>query len=89
VAASLNNIAQLYVDQGKYAEAEPLFQRTLAIREQSLGVNHPDVAQTLNDLGKLYIAQSMYTQAELLLQRALTIREQVLEPDHPEKYSIQ
>ena len=31
VAASLNNLAALYDTQGKYAEAEPLYQRALAI----------------------------------------------------------
>ena len=34
VASSLNNLANLYCEQGKYAEAEPLYQRALHIREQ-------------------------------------------------------
>ena len=38
---SLNNLAELYRDQGKYAEAEPLYQRALAIYEQQLGASHP------------------------------------------------
>jgi len=40
-AQSLNNLAELYRDQGKYAEAEPLYQQALAIYEQLLGPNHP------------------------------------------------
>ena len=40
-ATSLNNLALLYQYQGKYAEAEPLFQRALAIYEQQLGASHP------------------------------------------------
>jgi len=32
VAASLNNLAQLYNAQGRYMEAEPLFKRALSIR---------------------------------------------------------
>ncbi len=36
-AALLNNLAVLYRDQGRYAEAEPLFQRSLAIVEKSAG----------------------------------------------------
>ena len=40
-ASSLNNLALLYQDQGKYAEAEPLYQRALAICEQQLGASHP------------------------------------------------
>ena len=33
--------ALLYQEQGKYAEAEPLFKRALAICEQALGPDHP------------------------------------------------
>ncbi len=32
LATSLNNLAELYRAQGKYAEAEPLYERALAIR---------------------------------------------------------
>ena len=35
-ATSLNNLALLYYTQGRYAEAEPLYQRALAIREMAL-----------------------------------------------------
>ncbi len=47
--ASLNNLAQLYHAQGKDAEAEPLYQRSLAIREKALGPEHPDVATSLEN----------------------------------------
>ena len=35
---SLNNLASLYHDQGRYAKAEPLDKRALAIREETLSV---------------------------------------------------
>ncbi len=34
VATSLNNLAALYQAPNRYAEAEPLYQRSLAIREK-------------------------------------------------------
>ena len=37
MAQSLNNLAVLYQAQGHYAEAEPLYKRSLAIREKVLG----------------------------------------------------
>jgi tetratricopeptide (TPR) repeat protein len=37
VAQSLNNLGELYRIQGRYAEAEPLLKRALAIRERVLG----------------------------------------------------
>ena len=39
---------------GRYAEAEPLYERALAIREKALGPDHPDVATSLNNLAVLY-----------------------------------
>ena len=80
---SLNNLADLYHTQGRYAEAEPLYQRALAIREQALGPDHPDVALSLNNLAALYRAQGRYAEAEPLYQRALAIGEKTLGRDHP------
>jgi hypothetical protein len=48
VAASLNNLAEPHYDQGRYIEAEPLYQQALAIREKALGREHPKVASILN-----------------------------------------
>ncbi len=53
VATSLNNLAGLYRAQGKYAEAEPLLKRSLAISEKALGPEHPDVATSLNNLAEI------------------------------------
>ena len=41
---SLNNLAALYQAQGNYAEAAPLYRRSLANREKALGPEHPQVA---------------------------------------------
>ena len=45
------------VFQGKYTEAEPIYERALAIREKVLGSEHPDVAATLNDRAGLLTSQ--------------------------------
>ncbi len=37
VATNLNNLAELYRAQGRYAEGEALQKRALAIREKALG----------------------------------------------------
>jgi hypothetical protein len=49
VAASLGNLAILYLDEGKYSEAEALQKRVLAIEEKALGKDHPEVARALSD----------------------------------------
>ena len=55
VATSLNT--QLYTSQGQYANAEPLYKRSLVIKEKVLGPDHPDVAVSLNGLAELYRMQ--------------------------------
>ena len=40
-AESLNTLAMLLREQGKYEEARPLFERVLAIREKGLRPEHP------------------------------------------------
>ena len=81
---SLNNLASLYRAQGRYADAEPLYKRSLAIREKTLGPDHPDVAVSLNNLALLYQAQGRYADAEPFYKRSLAIREKALGPDHPD-----
>ena len=74
--------------QGRYAEAEPLYKRALAIREKALGPDHPDVARSLNNLAELYENQGRYAEAEPLYKRALAIREKALGPDHPDVATV-
>ena len=78
LAIVLNNLANLYHTQGTYAQAEPLYQRALAIREEILGPHHPIVAQSLNNLAALYRDQGHYAAAEPLFLRSLGIKEKTL-----------
>ena len=56
LATSLNNLAELYRTQGKYAEAEPLYKRSLAIVEKALGPEHR-LAATLGCSGPKAFSQ--------------------------------
>ena len=76
--------AELYKAQGKYAEATPLYRRSLTILEKALGPEHPNVATSLNGLAALYKAQGNYAEAAPLFQRSLAIREKTLGPEHPD-----
>jgi tetratricopeptide (TPR) repeat protein len=83
IAASLTNLAGAYSSQAKYAKAEPLYRRSLAIREKALGSEHPAVAQSLNNLAELYSwAQARYAEAEPLYKRSLAIYEKALGSEH-------
>jgi len=84
LGTTLNNLASLYEAQGKYAEAEPLDKRALAIEEKALGPEDPYVAIIgLNNLAELYHQQGKYAEAEPLHKRSLSILEKALGPEHP------
>jgi len=53
LATILNNLALVYREQGKYAEAEPLYQHSLTILEKVLGPEHPYVAGSLENYAAL------------------------------------
>ena len=70
--------------QGRYAEAEPLYKRSLAIVEKALGPDHPDVGTVAQQPRRLYRSQGRYAEAEPLFKRTLAICEKALGPDHPD-----
>lgn len=83
-AKRLNEQALQLLGEGKYDEAVPLAERSLAILEKMLGAEHPDVATLLNNLAMLYYSKGDYVRAEPLYQRALTIYEKALGAGHPD-----
>jgi CHAT domain-containing protein/Flp pilus assembly protein TadD len=83
-ASELNKKVIELRNAGRYADAIPIAQQVLAIREKALGRDHPDVAQSLNNLALLYKNQGRYAEAEPLYQRSLAIWEKALGRDHPD-----
>ncbi len=70
VATSLNNLANVYKDQGKYAEAADLYRRALANTEKALGPSHPDVVHIPALASPMCIrSQGKYAEATELYQR--------------------
>jgi tetratricopeptide (TPR) repeat protein len=82
-ASQLNQQAFELYQAGRYAEAIPLAEQALAIREVALGPEHPSTATSLNNLALLYYFQGRYGEAEPLYQQALAIYEEALGPEHP------
>ncbi len=82
VAASLNNLAELYHSKRHYSTAEPLFKQALEMTKQLLGEQHPVVATGLNNLAVLYELQGRYSEAEPLYLQALEMTKQLLGEQH-------
>lgn len=70
-----NNLAMLRHARGRRVEAEPLYVRSLEIREQTLAPDDTAIATSLNNLAELYRAKREYAKAEPLYSRSLAIRE--------------
>ncbi|MCA9472742.1 MAG: tetratricopeptide repeat protein, partial [Nitrospira sp.] len=79
----LNELGQAWARAGRYEQALPYFTEALAIRENTLEPNDPDLAVSLNNLAALYDSQGQYAEAEPLYQRALPITEPALGTEHP------
>ena len=60
--------------QGKYAEAEPLYEASLAIMEKALGPEHPHLATSLEKYAALLRKNERSGEATFMELRAKTIR---------------
>ncbi|WP_287131357.1 tetratricopeptide repeat protein [Candidatus Cyanaurora vandensis] len=77
-------LGYLYESQGRYEQAEPLYEQALALSRKLLGEEHPAVASSINNLAALYDSQGRYEQAEPLYVQALALRRKLLGQEHPD-----
>ena len=82
-ARSLIENAEQAAAAGDYASAEDLLREAAGLQEQTLGPNHPDLANTLNNLGIVCERSDNPLDAEHYFRRAYTIATATLAPDHP------
>jgi len=76
-ARLLDRTASYLMERAQYAEAEPLFERALAIRENPklFGPSHAYTAASINNLALLYHYRGRNAESEALYRRALAIWE--------------
>jgi CHAT domain-containing protein len=72
------------LQEGRPAEALPLAERSLEIRQGRLGARHPDTAKSLNNLGVIHRSLGHYHAAERFYREALSIRRDAFGLQHPE-----
>ena len=83
-ATTMNAQAEASNAQGKYAQAQPLYEKALESRRRLLTDDNPETAQSYNNLGANVVALGNYAQAGALLRKALEIRRRLLTDDHPD-----
>jgi serine/threonine-protein kinase len=89
LSASLTELANCYFYTSRYAEADALNQRVLAIDRRLYGPRHPHVADDLINLGAVQFEGGHYAEAERWDRQALEIMAAWYGPGHPETASAQ
>jgi tetratricopeptide (TPR) repeat protein len=79
-----NQIGILNYHLGDYPKALEYYQKSLAIREKVLGLEHPNIAQSYNNIGELYRSMGDYPKALEYHQKSLAVFEKVLGVEHPD-----
>ena len=82
-ARSIIEHAEQAAAAGNYASAEHLLREAATLQEQTLGPQHPDLANTLNNLGIVCEMTDNPIDAEHYFRRAYAIATATLPPDHP------
>lgn len=84
-AVYTTNLANVLDAQGRWSEAVPFRQRSVAILEKTRGTNDLEVAVALANLANAYFESSKHEEAATLYKRALAIYKS---QDHPLEASI-
>jgi len=83
-ASAINEQAQALNAQGKFAQAQPLYEKALEIRRRLLTDDHPDTAVSYNSVAFNLNTQGKFAQAKPLCEKALEINRRLLTDDHPD-----
>ncbi len=78
---SMNILAILYINQGRYAEAEKLQIETIEGQKRVLGADDPQTLASMNNLANLYSDLGRYAESEVLAVAALEAHKRVRGPE--------
>lgn len=84
VLLSFNNLATLYLSQGKYKEAEVIFTKDLALKNIE-GMEENFISIVFNNISRLYTKQGRYEEAKFFLIKALELTKENLGEETPNR----
>jgi len=82
--ATRQELARVWCNQGRFAEAEQALTSILAVHEEQLGSDHPDTLATQHALALVWRNQTRLAEAEQAYTSILAVREAQLGSDHPD-----
>ncbi|WP_439626457.1 protein kinase domain-containing protein [Gemmata sp.] len=81
-AALLDCIGNVYLDQGRAREAEPMILEAAQLRRKRFGDDHIETATSFQSLGVMHISTGEFELAGKELEQALALRRKYLGGDH-------
>jgi len=72
-AVCQDKVAEWYLGEHRFAEAEAALWRVIRIKEKLLGPEDPELARHDRRLGELYVLQNKHPQADRMLAHAATL----------------
>lgn len=81
LGSCLIDLAYVYMNQGKFSDAEEMGRLGLQLQEEVCGKGHPYTAYTLRTIASTYRGQGEYEKAELTLDMALKIMLEIHQAD--------
>jgi tetratricopeptide (TPR) repeat protein len=75
---------KIYDSIGEYSKALSSYEKVLEIKEQSLPLNHPNLATSYHNIGAVHSNMGEYSKALSFYQRAVDIGQQSLSLNHPD-----
>ncbi len=83
-ASTMSDQAQRLYDQGKYAAAQPVFEKALEIQRRLLSDDFPETASSYDNVGESLKGQGKYAAAQPFYEKALQIQRRALTDNHPD-----
>lgn len=87
--APFEQLASLYVDQGRFDEARALYLKSLERSHRVHGARHPETATRENNLAALLYRSGELAEAASHYENALAIQRELLDPLHPNLLTVQ
>jgi tetratricopeptide (TPR) repeat protein len=84
---SASNLADALLSQGKYAEAETMYRKVVAVQQRVMGPVHPNTLGTTMNLASALVKQGKYLKAETMYRELLAVQKRVVGPEHPNTLS--
>jgi len=86
--APFDQLASLYVQQGRFDEAETLYLQSVERSRRRFGEIHPETATRINNLAALYYRTGRLAESAAHYESALAIQRQLLDPLHPSLLTV-